>query len=166
MRRSVFPPSPPSSPGGESHPGFPAVDQCGGDVRCCDDHMGSTQLPALSAISPRARAVGLPLSLRGRSSWRPLARGDATLFATRPRNAVPFVSVHDGRVVRARRLDMSAPPARVYLNVDLEIRSRSNLMPLVAALEPELSVLHAGRIRGMFLASFEVPGPAPSPDVA
>jgi hypothetical protein len=54
----------------------------------------------------------------------------------------------------------------VYLNVDLEIRSRSNLMPLVDALRPHLDVLHAGRVRGAFLASFEVAGVTLPADVA
>ena len=54
----------------------------------------------------------------------------------------------------------------VYLNVDLEIRSRSNLMPLVDALRPRLDVLHAGHSRGQFVASFEVAGVTLPPDVA
>jgi hypothetical protein len=54
----------------------------------------------------------------------------------------------------------------LYLNVDLEIRSRSNLMPLVDALRPQLDVLNAGRFGGEFVASFEVAGVTLSPDVA
>jgi hypothetical protein len=55
----------------------------------------------------------------------------------------------------------------VYLNVDLEVRSRHDLTPLAAALQSRLEVLHAGRAPGSgFLASFEVPGLSLSPDVA
>ena len=53
-----------------------------------------------------------------------------------------------------------------YLNVDLEIRSRSDLTPLVGALSRSLFLLHAGRIRGTFLASFETPGLDLPPDRA
>lgn len=54
----------------------------------------------------------------------------------------------------------------MYLNVDLEVRSRSTLTPLVEALRAKLDVLHAGRSRGEFVASFEVAGVALAPDVA
>ena len=55
----------------------------------------------------------------------------------------------------------------MYLNVDLEIRSRSDLMPLVDALQPHLDVLHAGRAQGGgFLASFEITGASVPPDAA
>jgi hypothetical protein len=57
-------------------------------------------------------------------------------------------------------------PGAVYLNVDLEIRSRSNLMPLVDALRPRLDVLNAGEARGEFRVSFEVAGVTLPPDVA
>ena len=53
-----------------------------------------------------------------------------------------------------------------YLNVDLEIRSRSNLTPLVDALRPRLFVLYAGRVRGTFFASFEISGLTLPPDMA
>ena len=53
-----------------------------------------------------------------------------------------------------------------YLNVDLEIRSRSDLTPLVEALSRSLFLLHAGRIPRTFLASFETPGMALPPDRA
>ena len=53
-----------------------------------------------------------------------------------------------------------------YLNVDLEIRSRSDLMPLVKALSASALLLHAGRIRSTFLASFETPGLNLPPDRA
>ena len=59
-----------------------------------------------------------------------------------------------------------AGPAALYLNVDLEIRSRTSLLPVVEALRPHLLVLHAGRVRGTFLASFQLPGVTRSPDVA
>lgn len=55
----------------------------------------------------------------------------------------------------------------VYLNVDLEVRSRHDLTPLAEALRSRLDVLHAGRVPGSgFLVSFEVPGLSLSPDVA
>ena len=54
----------------------------------------------------------------------------------------------------------------MYLNVDLEIRSQSDLTPLAQALRRWLFVLHAGRVHGMFLASFEVSGLSHPPDVA
>jgi hypothetical protein len=54
----------------------------------------------------------------------------------------------------------------VYLNVDLEIRSPSDLTQLVKALQRRLFVLHAGRVRGTFFASFETSGISHAPDVA
>jgi len=54
----------------------------------------------------------------------------------------------------------------VYLNVDLEVRSRANLMPLVDALRPRLFVLNARRVRGAFFASFEISGLTLPPDAA
>jgi hypothetical protein len=54
----------------------------------------------------------------------------------------------------------------VYLNVDLEIRSRSNLKPLVDAQRPRLDVLNAHEARGEFRVSFEAPGVTLPPDVA
>jgi len=54
----------------------------------------------------------------------------------------------------------------VYLNVDLEIRSQSDLTPLVDALRRRLFVLHAGRIQRTFFASFETSGRSDPPDVA
>jgi hypothetical protein len=57
-------------------------------------------------------------------------------------------------------------PCAGYLNVDLEIRSHSNLTPLVEALRPHLFVLYAGRVHGGFLVTFEVSGVTVSPDVA
>jgi len=59
-----------------------------------------------------------------------------------------------------------ARPGAVYLNVDLEIRSRSDLTPLVEALRHRLFVLHAGRIQRTFFASFETFGRSHPPDVA
>ena len=64
--------------------------------------------------------------------------------------------------MKPRNPDLGA----VYLNVDLEIRSQSNLMPLVDALRPRLFVLHAGRVRGAFFASFEISGLTLPPDMA
>ena len=57
-------------------------------------------------------------------------------------------------------------PGAVYLNVDLEVRSRSNLIPLVDALRPRLDVLNAGEARGEFRVSFELAGVTLPPDVA
>src|SRR5207237_6828495 len=57
-------------------------------------------------------------------------------------------------------------PAAVYLNVDLEVRSRSNLSPLVNALERRLLLLYAGRARGLFFASFDIAGMTLTPDAA
>jgi hypothetical protein len=54
----------------------------------------------------------------------------------------------------------------VYLNVDLEIRSRSDLTPLVQALQRRLFVLYTGRRQGTFFASFETSGLRHPPDVA
>jgi len=48
----------------------------------------------------------------------------------------------------------------------LEIRSRSDLTQLVKALQRRLFVLHAGRVRGTFFASFEASGLSHAPDVA
>jgi len=59
-----------------------------------------------------------------------------------------------------------AGPAAVYLKVDLEIRSRSDLTPLVDALRRRLLVLHAGCVERTFFASFETPGGSDPPDVA
>jgi len=59
-----------------------------------------------------------------------------------------------------------ARPGVVYLNVDLEIRSRSDLTPLVTALRHQLVVLYAGRMQRAFFASFETSGRRYPPDVA
>ena len=53
-----------------------------------------------------------------------------------------------------------------YLNVDLEVRSRANLAPLVAALEGPLHSLYAGRLPGGHLATFETSGFQDPPDRA
>ncbi len=45
-----------------------------------------------------------------------------------------------------------------YLNVDLEVQSRSDLKPLVNALARRLFVLHVGRVGRDFFASFEAGG--------
>jgi len=57
-------------------------------------------------------------------------------------------------------------PAAEYLNVDLEIRSRSDLTPLADELSRSLFLLHAGRIPRTFLASFETGGGTQPPDRA
>lgn len=51
-----------------------------------------------------------------------------------------------------------AAAAAEYLNVDLEVRSRSDLKPLADTLSPRLFALYVGREGRSFLASFEVPG--------
>jgi len=53
-----------------------------------------------------------------------------------------------------------------YINVDLEIRSRSDLRPLADALSRKLFVLFAGRIGSAYMASFEVSGVDLPPDLA
>ena len=42
-----------------------------------------------------------------------------------------------------------------YINVDLEVRSRTNLQPLADALSRPLFCLHVGGSKGDFLATFE-----------
>jgi hypothetical protein len=42
-----------------------------------------------------------------------------------------------------------------YINVDLEVRSRTNLRPLADALSQSLLSLHVGGSKGDFLATFE-----------
>lgn len=53
-----------------------------------------------------------------------------------------------------------------YINVDLEIRSRRDLQPLVDALGEHLVVLHAARHADGSLATFEALDVNPSPDLA
>jgi hypothetical protein len=53
-----------------------------------------------------------------------------------------------------------------YINVDLEVRSRANLAPLVAVLEGPLDSLYAGRLPGGHLATFETAGVQIPPDRA
>ena len=53
-----------------------------------------------------------------------------------------------------------------YLNVDLEIRSRSDLKPLADAVATQLLVLHVGRMRGEFFLSLEMSDPSRLPDAA
>ena len=57
-------------------------------------------------------------------------------------------------------------PAGAYLNVDLEVRSRSDLAVLVRALSPALFNLHSGRVGGAHFASFEAPDCGVPPDEA
>src|SRR5256885_5576117 len=59
----------------------------------------------------------------------------------------------------------SAPIAR-YLNVDLEIRSASDLQPLADAVAGRLLVLHTGKVNGSYFLSLEVPGLSSQPDAA
>jgi hypothetical protein len=61
---------------------------------------------------------------------------------------------------------MKARVAAEYLNVDLEVRSRSTLTPLVDALSRRLHVLHVGRLGRDHFASFEVIGGSGAPESA
>jgi hypothetical protein len=56
--------------------------------------------------------------------------------------------------------------AGAYLNVDLEVRSRSDISGLVRALCPPLFNLHSGTVDGAHFASFEAPGCGLAPDDA
>lgn len=47
-------------------------------------------------------------------------------------------------------------PASSFLNVDLDLRSRADLTPLVDRLEPKTVVLRAEKYRGIYVASFEL----------
>lgn len=62
-----------------------------------------------------------------------------------------------------QRRETSDASAR-YLNVDLEIRSRSDLAPLAKALSRRLIVLHVGKIGRGFLLSLEASGLSVHPD--
>jgi hypothetical protein len=62
-----------------------------------------------------------------------------------------------------QRLETSDAAAR-YLNVDLEIRSRSDLAPLAKALSRRLIVLHVGKVGREYLLSLEVSGLSVHPD--
>jgi hypothetical protein len=53
-----------------------------------------------------------------------------------------------------------------YLNVDLEVQSRSDLKPLVNALARRLFVLNVARVGRDFFASFEARGDRGTPDAA
>jgi len=53
-----------------------------------------------------------------------------------------------------------------YLNVDLEIRSRSDLQPLADAVADRLFVLHIGKVAGSFFLSLEVLCLPGGPDAA
>lgn len=61
---------------------------------------------------------------------------------------------------------MGSRPAAEYLNVDLEVRSRRDLKPLIDALFPQLDTLYVGRIRKAHFASFEISTLRNSPDSA
>jgi hypothetical protein len=51
-----------------------------------------------------------------------------------------------------------------YLNVDLEIRSPSDLAPLAKAVSRQLIVLYAGKVGREYLLSLEVNGLSSNPD--
>jgi hypothetical protein len=53
-----------------------------------------------------------------------------------------------------------------FLNVDLDIYSKANLKPLVAALGKDVYVLHLGRERGLWSAHLELTEHPRSADVA
>jgi hypothetical protein len=53
-----------------------------------------------------------------------------------------------------------------FLNVDLDISSREDLAPVAAALRSRLIVMHVGRIRNRYHASFELRTQPRSPDLA
>ncbi|MBI2088736.1 MAG: hypothetical protein HYT78_08315 [Deltaproteobacteria bacterium] len=61
---------------------------------------------------------------------------------------------------------MKSKAAAEYLNVDLEVRSRRDLKPLIDALFPELHTLYVGKLQGRFFASFEISTLKNSPDSA
>lgn len=69
-------------------------------------------------------------------------------------------------VARTNPPDGAPAGGASYINVDLEVRSRANVAPLVAALEGPLMCLHSGRERGGYLATFETGGVPVPPDVA
>lgn len=62
-------------------------------------------------------------------------------------------------------MQSNPPPAR-YLNVDLEIRSRTDLQPLADALADSTFLLHCGMVEGVYLAAFETKGVTLDPDRA
>jgi hypothetical protein len=53
-----------------------------------------------------------------------------------------------------------------FLNVDLDLCSRSNLQPLLSALEPKILILHAGRHGRMYRAHVELARSPKSADAA
>jgi hypothetical protein len=53
-----------------------------------------------------------------------------------------------------------------FLNVDLEISSREDLAPLAAALQPDLTELHVGRVGRTYWARLELRKQPRTPDVA
>jgi hypothetical protein len=57
-------------------------------------------------------------------------------------------------------------PAGAYLNVDLEVRARSDLSMLVGGLSRVLFNVHTGRVAGAHFASFEAPTCGADPDSA
>lgn len=65
---------------------------------------------------------------------------------------------------------MTSRPSAEFLNVDLEVGSRSALTPIIDALGEKVIVLHSGRFRGKHLVCLELDGPLsvkrndPTPD--
>lgn len=57
---------------------------------------------------------------------------------------------------------MTTKTATEFLNVDLEIKSRANLAPLVGRLERRAVAVRSERLRGVHHASFEVASARPS----
>jgi len=53
-----------------------------------------------------------------------------------------------------------------FLNVDLDLVSRSDLQPLVTALEPEAFALHVGREKRTYSAHLELTKFPKNPDAA
>jgi hypothetical protein len=59
-----------------------------------------------------------------------------------------------------------AGQATHFLNVDLNIYSRRDLLPLVKAFGSKVIVLYVGRVRGKYSASLEIAGLTKTPDSA
>lgn len=58
----------------------------------------------------------------------------------------------------------SSPKTTHFLNVDLDLFSKSNLQPLVTAMGDRVSVLYVGRHKGTFRAHLELAGLAKNAD--
>jgi hypothetical protein len=68
--------------------------------------------------------------------------------------------------LRADPLTRKTHQSKGFLNVDLDVYSRSNLAPLAAALEPKTFILYAGREVNRYGAHFELCGLPKSADAA